>query len=304
MNWKTRISIIVKHRDRIFAVVTLGVLFILVLGLTILPILQWKIISPLNSSSTPIESCNGVFLSDDTSINETYTGGQYYYVTGTCLPAHYQVVWLQPKSPSNFDLYLYNDSLYSNFQISSVRAGSSLEWVVFRSSDTIQYYVTVNSSEGHSGSAFIEWEDSSQYISPGNFVTAWLGNNESIEVFGVWLNSTSRYDFYLELPVGADYDLYLYRLAEGEATNFDGAIAQSVQTGVQVNEMITNYNPPATDKYAILVVRRSGNGTFTLRLDSLEPTHQIPIFDFSLVLFAIAFSILITCYLQKFKKIF
>ncbi|MFX1297885.1 MAG: hypothetical protein ACFFD2_23940, partial [Promethearchaeota archaeon] len=137
----------------------------------------------------------------------------------------------------------------------SVRTGSNLEWLVFRSSDEIQYYIIVNSSESSSGSVYIEWGDFSESIQQDSSDTGYLSDNESIEIFEVYLNQTSQYDFQLEIHVGADYGLYLYRLDEGETIDFGGSLAKSIITEIEINEKIMNYLPPATDKYVLLVMR-------------------------------------------------
>jgi len=237
--------------------------------------------------SAVLNPCNGLFLSDDESRNDTIpVATDYNYVTSNCQPARYQLVWLQPKVPANFDLFLFNDSGYSFLQTASIRTGSNLDWVVFRSDDVIPYYVIVNSSTD-SGNVMIEWEDSSESILPYGTRTGILNETECGEMYEVYMNQTFRYDFQLELGSGADFDLYLYSLAEGEATNFDGAIAQSATTGVQLNEQIINWLPPSTGKYAVLVMRRSGSGTFTIRFDEAATGGGIPSFEMGAILFCL-----------------
>jgi hypothetical protein len=287
-----------------FTLVVLGIFFCLFLGsLILVPALNWTAKLHLDTPSTQLEPCNGLVLFDDESRNDTIpVSTDYQYATSTCLPARYQLVWLQPKAPSNFDLYVFNDTSYLNLQAASMRTGSNLDWVVFRSSDEIAYRVIVNSSTD-SGSVHIEWEDSSVSVPVFNNQAGELNESECGELFEVYMNQTSRYDFQLELGIGLDADLYIYALDEGEAVNYDGSIAQSVTSGVQINEQVMNWLPPATGKYAVVIIRRSGSGTFTIRFDRVSSGGGIPAFELVPILFGLCLAICFAKNIQTLKKI-
>ncbi len=212
-------------------------------------------------------------LFNDAAIEDYYdlsTAQEYFYETRPVYAFTYTAVWMQPIAPSNnFDLYLYSDSSYSNLVANSTRSTGLLEWVVFRSPSVQIYYPKVEAFS--TGSAYIEWESQAFQLSPGWSATYTLSVSESIEVYYSLLFSESAYNLYLDVPVGGDFDLYLYALAEGAATSYAGHIAKSATVGDGVDELIF-FNPPSDGYYGWLVVRANGSGSFTMYNNLFEPT--------------------------------
>jgi len=226
----------------------------------------------LNTLSSPIFF---VGLSDDSYKYETYNAAGYYnYRTSTAYSSYYHVVWLQPADISkNCDLYLYSDRDYSDLKASSTRGSGYLDWIVYRPSISQYYYPQVYASE--SGNAYIEWEDGSYSISiDGSSTSASLSVSESIEVYRVYLYSSTTYNFGLNVPNEADYDLYLYYLSAGNATNYNGFTRCSTNVGTGVDEKITSYKPSSSGDHVLLLVRQSGSGVSYLSVSTFSGSYN------------------------------
>lgn len=211
-------------------------------------------------------------LSDDVTLNESCeTSTSYYYQTGNASSSYYHIVWLQPQDPQNdFDLFLYSDAEYSNYEISSQRGAGLLEWVAFRPSAAQNYYPEVYAQVGSSGNASIEWEDGSANLSVGNPVVAALSSTECVEVYEVALSNSLEYEFSLAVPTSGDFNLYLYYLTPGTETDYSGFSRSSTNVGNGTDELISNYHPISTGNYALVVARANGTGTFSLNATSIK----------------------------------
>ena len=205
-------------------------------------------------------------LSSDVYDYEYYSSSYYYYKTASASSSYYHVVWVLPtSSEDDFDMYLYSDSSYSIQKASSTHGSGYLDWVVFRPSSSQYYYPKVRRYSG-SGYAYIEWEQASS-ASLGNSYSYYLATSEAIEIYRVYLSISDTYDITLKVPSGANYDLYLFYLTSGAATNYNGYIQSSMRTAEGRDELIANYRPSYSDYYGVVVVRRSGSGSFTLKID-------------------------------------
>ena len=189
-----------------------------------------KAIRPSQSS----DPGNPHALYDDSSVYEYYNAStSYYYRTENASPSRYHVVWLQPQDAlDNFDLYLYNDSGYSDLEASSTRGAGFLDWVVFRPNVSQYLYARVNTLSSSGGFAFIEWEDSSNNLAVENSVSNSLSAPDSLELYQIFLSNTSAYRFRLDVPSEGDFDLYLYRLDPGAGANSLGYAAYSWSLGL------------------------------------------------------------------------
>jgi len=226
---------------------------------------------PVNNVMAPLGSTNPsspTVLSDDSSLYEYYSTSysSYYYRTSSASYAYYHVVWLYTiESGDNFNLYLYSDSSYSTLKASSTRGSGFLDWVLFRPSSSQYYYPRVYRYSG-AGYAYLEWERS-ESLSFGTSYTNSLSSSDSFEVYHVYLSSSDHYIFKLEVPSGGNFDLYLYRLYSGYATSYNGYQESSASSTYGEDEVIKNYEPSYSDMYAIVVVRTSGSGSYTLTVN-------------------------------------
>lgn len=223
---------------------------------------------------TSIYSGSYTSLSDEAASYQSYSSyTNYYYQTGYAYSGYYHVVWLQPTSSSYTDnLLLYSDSSFRNQLASSTRGSGYLNWVVVRPSSSQNYYPRVYSYSA--GYAYIEWECSYSYLDVGESVYGSLNSAECVEIYTAVLSSSKTYTFILDMPSSGDYDLYLYRLYYGEATDSSGYYRCSVSYGSGNDEAISNFKPYTSDEYLIMVVRSSGSGSFTLTLK--EPFIMSP----------------------------
>ena len=212
-------------------------------------------------------------LYNNISIEEYYNSSySYYYKTDYTVYSSYNVIWvLSNATDDDFDLYLYSNGGYSSLLASSNREPGLLEWIVFRASQAY-HYPKVYAYSG-SGDAYIEWKYSSISLSLGEPIVNFLNASESIELYQINLVKDVLYNFSLEVPAGGDFDLYIYYLTTGEATNFGGFFKSSTTSGMGVNEQILNFNPSVSGDYAVLVVRKSGSGVFTLNCST---TYIVP----------------------------
>lgn len=223
----------------------------------------------LSSSSSNVRG-----LSDDSPLYQSYTSGSNYsYQTGTASSSYYHVVWVKAtNSYNNINLSLYADSGYSNLLVSSLRGSGYLNWLVFRPSSSQYYYPKVVSY--YSGDAYIEWEDSSNYLSIGSSQSCYLSNYDFIDMFRVYLSSSTTYSFTLDVPATADYDLYLYHLLPGNATTSSNFVRNSTTLGQGYDEIISSYTPISSDYYAIIITWKSGSGSVRLYA-SLSNIHLL-----------------------------
>ncbi len=235
-------------------------------------IVTWKSGSGTPYLSYSYSSGSYTSLADDSADYEYYdtSSTYYYYRTGTAYSSYYHVVWLQPvDSNDDFDLRLYSDSSYYYQQATSMRGSGLLDWVVFRPSSSQYYYPVVQRSSG-TGYAYIEWEDSSYSLSMGGSYSGSLSSSECIEIYEVDLNKNKKYDFDLSVPSSCDFDLYLYRLSSGYATSYSGYAKGSASSSLGADEKISGYKPSYSDSYAVVVVRKSGSGSYTLKVDDVS----------------------------------
>ena len=211
-------------------------------------------------------SSNTTYLYDEYAFYDYYSSlSSYYYLTnGAPSTSYCHVVWLQPTEVNDdFNLYLYSNSGYSTLRASSTRSAGALDWVVFRPSSAQTYYPKVQRKSG-AGYAFIEWEAGSSTLSIGIPLSASLNYSECIESYRVYLSVGTPYNFTLDVPSGADYDLYLYYLSSGNAISWNNYVGSSTNSGSGIDEKIVDYSALYTDYYLILVVRKYGIGTFSL----------------------------------------
>lgn len=211
------------------------------------------------------------YLSDDSALYEYYSSSGYYYyrTSSSASSSYYHVVWYIGSSSDN--LYLYSDSSYSSM-IGSCSSGS-LNWIVYRPSSSGYLYPRTYSNSG--GYGYIEWEDSSYSLSIGYSESGSLSSSEYIEIYNVYLSSSSSYSFSLDVPSGGDFDLYLCRLSYGSWVCHSGFSTYSANSGSGYDELISSYRPSTTDYYAIIVKRTSGSGTYYLSASSGAATPSL-----------------------------
>lgn len=212
------------------------------------------------------------YLGRDITEQDYYVAGHYYFYETQYQvdPSYYQVFWLQPDTSMYSDLYLCNDSDYSTVLTASTRGSQLLDWVVALPDVLQSYYPVIYGAT--TGYSFIQWEEGSTSLSLRSQVSEYLYTAESVEVYKVTLSNTSTpYSFELDVPTGGDFDLYLYYLNPGVAVNgYSGSVAQSATTGLGTDEVISGFQPTTSGEYALLVVRRSGSGTYTLTFSAYD----------------------------------
>ena len=210
----------------------------------------------------------------------------YYFRTSTTVsPSYYHVVWLNPISSINVNLYLYSDSSYSNLRASSTRGTGLGEWVIFRPSNYQYYYPRVYAYQ--TGYAYRAWEYPSYTISSDGSINGYFSSSDYIEIYQVELSHGETYNFKLEVPSGGDFDLYLYYLSAGAATNSYGYERAIANPAYGFDERLEEYQPTYTGTYAIIVVKSGGSGSFTLECH--PPFSFNPLLVVVLILVVICF---------------
>jgi len=208
-------------------------------------------------------------LSDDSTVYDYYGSAltNYYYKYYMYLGG-YDLVWVYPtETDDDFDLYLYSDSSYSTCVASSQFDGQTMDWVVYRPSVNSYMYPETYTYTG-TGNAYIEAE-SGEFITVGISYSRYLGSAEAGELYEVSLSSSTTYTVKLEVPTDANFDLYVFKLNSGSATEYDGH--SSTNSGLGTTEYVT-FTPSYSDTYAIVVIRvsGSGNGILGINTDSIS----------------------------------
>ena len=195
---------------------------------------------------------------------QTYSSYTSYYfqTSSTVSYSCYHVVWLNPTSSINLNLYLYSDSSYSNLKASSTRGTGLGEWVIFRPSTYQYYYPRVYGYQ--TGYAYRAWEYRSSSLSSDGSIEGYFSSTDYIELYQIELSHGETYNFNLEVPSGGDFDFYLYYLSAGAATNSYGYERVMANSDYGFDERLEEYQPAYTGTYAIIVVKSGGSGSFTL----------------------------------------
>ncbi|MDD1776621.1 MAG: zinc ribbon domain-containing protein [Candidatus Helarchaeota archaeon] len=234
-----------------------------------------------DTMKVPIESCastnssNPEALYEGVSKLESYSeSNNYYYVAENLSSSYYHVIWVQPDSSQNdFDLGLYADSSYFEMLADSTRYVGCLDWIVVHPNMNQSYYPRVYAWLGD-GEAYIGWKEGRKSISAGIPVTDSLNSSKCIEVYSIYLESSSLYNFFLSVPPDSDFDLYSYYLSPGLASGYND-YEWSSQAYLDENETKKSFRPEFSGLYAIVIVRRSGSGVFTLWMSEFTGSPEI-----------------------------
>ena len=223
---------------------------------------------PLQAGATT-DYTNPVILSANLEEYEWYNiaPASYYYKTDVVISS-YHVVWLYPEIGTNdYDLFLYADSDYTDLLVASEREAGALDWVIYHyNGSTPSHYPKVYAHDGSAGTAWIEWDPDS-YLDRGETAVGSFASTDFVEIYTVYLWASSSFDLQLDVPEGSDYDLYLYYVDSGRATNSSGYLTNSTTIGTGADESIIDYKPVNTGYHVVLIVRITGTGTYALFYD-------------------------------------
>jgi len=232
-------------------------------------------------------------ISSDVPLYDWYAAGgvTYYYRTDRNAVSSYHVVGLQPCNI--FDVGLYSDHHYSNSQVHTF----GLDWVISRSFMIQEpLYFTIH-TYSTSGNAYLKWDNGSAHLLPDTTETAYLDASNFFEAYTIHLMEGGRYWFNLSVPTGADFDFYLYYLAPAHVSNGFPYLTGGEAGWIGENELACaeEWQLTATDDYLLVIVRRSGAGTYTLHVTDYTVHHfdEIPLDPVFLLLGILGVSLLL-----------
>ena len=222
----------------------------------------------LNTSSSLTTSASTdpgspVLLSNGACISENFgsSGTYYYYETFSMSTSHYHLIALHTISPSNnFNLELFSDALYSN-KIGSSNSTTQWDWIVYKPSSSGARYPRVHTTTG-SGDALIEAERADDFINVGRGRVFLFHEQEVAKLFELFLSSSNTYTLKLTVPAGANFDLYVLRMATGSPIIEDFHASTNPLNG-QPERIV--FTPSSSADYALIVIRKSGSGQGVLR---------------------------------------
>ena len=201
-------------------------------------------------------------LQNETALYENYgSGGWYYYRTGLAEAGKYHVVWAQSTVPgTHLPLAAYSDANYINMIAATINDYKN--WVLMRPNSPQNYYIRL----GGVNYGYIEWEVVNRQLPLGSTVNGSLSGAEVIEAYQVVLSSDIYYSINLTVPPGANFDLFIYYLAMGDADGGAGysCIAGSGDGGVGEGEALIRRKLGVTGIGLLIVVWRSGAGSYSL----------------------------------------
>lgn len=249
----------------------LKLLFVVLVLITLIVAIQIPFATqstPINDSSQEMETAYSTvigspdYLLDGSPVYENWNlAPQDYYYYSTVSSFDYELIYVYyQNSLYDMDLYLYSDSGFSN-EIDNSMSGTQMEWLVYNpiSGGNVYPMAVTDTSTGNTG--YIETE-SGQDISVGSSISDSLSSSNLANLYEVPLYSNDRISVVLTLPGGCDFDLYVFRVSEGSCTQLD---SHSSTSGSPVT---LEFSPSYTDDYAIVVIRRSGSGTYTLKVQN------------------------------------
>jgi hypothetical protein len=191
-------------------------------------------------------------LENETPISDTYDPDEFYAYNCTPLAGKYAVFWLDPPFLGG-DVWarLYSDLFYTqSIEDSWTNPDGEQEWIIWKPTQTRTYYPLGLRLTGVSGSIGVEFQiENATALKIGTNDLKMATASDPIEIYPVYLDKTKLYNF--SLTSSDEYDLFLYYLEAGEATNTTGCVAYSCHTAPAI-ENITNYNPPKNGVYLIL----------------------------------------------------
>ncbi len=242
---------------------------------------SWKQLNSnlLIDKKTSTDMNNPEILYDNNAIYENYDNlsAEYYY-KGTSYADYYYLIWLNSESASiNYNLYLYEDSLYTNL-IKRSETPTPLDWIIYRPSATNDIYLKVNLS--NTGFGFIEMEKAHR-MNINNFtqIQKDLGSSELCEIAQVYLAKGKHYIFTLTFPSNCNFDLYMFNLLKNKGGICYEALAVSNSTITGQSERI-EFISTKDDYFAFVIVREDGSGQFTFKIELYTQTQtQIPAFE-------------------------
>ena len=192
-------------------------------------------------------------LQSGTVYNHSYNPGYYRYYQNT---NYWSVVGIRNSGSTNHDLRLYNDLNFTSLlATSNLSASNQVDFIVcdYNHISINQYdYPKVYNS---SGSYYIEWEDGSEQLPPGNSnIYSWTSNHV-VRMWDVPLVNGHTYHFILNISSGsADLGFALFKSNNSPyyATHYSGyqRLADSYGSG---GEECFTYSATSTDFYGLVV---------------------------------------------------
>jgi hypothetical protein len=251
-------------------------------------------------TNPPLSSCLSsnpaapTILQNDSALYETFNSlDWYYYRTGLAEAGKYQVIWVHPTDPEKYiTLNAYSDSSYTN--LIACTTDPFYYWVLLRPS--LSQFIYAKALAGWSNPGYIEWEVVNRQLPLGSTVMGTLSGAEAIEAYQVMLSPNIYYNVNLTVPSGANFDLFIYYLAMGDADGGAGysCIAGSGDGGVGEGEALIRRKLGVTGIGLVIVVWRSGAGTYQLTFEDYYGSNgSVPAFPF-LPFIAVFIAILIT----------
>ncbi len=197
----------------------------------------------------------------------------FYYRTQSSSP-YYHVVWVHKIVPTDvYWLHIYENSYEGDFITSAWEF--DYEWVVVRTSAAL--FVTAASPSPQTGRTYIGWDVASYSLAVDGMRTAHLDDYRKVVIQQLELQAQKNYDIFLEVPATGDYDLYIYHMSQGSGSGGETYLAKSETLGIGLLERIENFQPSISDKYALLVVQKEGEGLCNLSLtESTLNSDKIP----------------------------
>jgi hypothetical protein len=187
-------------------------------------------------------------------------------------------VAVRPDAGSDWDIWLYSDTLYSNLLASSAFGGSSVDFVVgdFNHSPLGWLGVYTDRFAG-TGNGVVEYADSNLILTIGNTQVTW-GAGHIFKVWDVYLTSGQTLD--LQATPSSTLDIGVALFASNGAAYYagrGGTVRQVDANGPGGSERI-NYVAPATDYYGLVLWSNAGDGTVNINASTGidDQTNLIP----------------------------
>ena len=196
--------------------------------------------------------------------------------------AFWSVVAVRPPAGVDDDLALYDDFGQTTSLGSSAFGGNAIDFIAIdsnRRSVGDDYYPRVNQFSG-TGNYTIEWAQGSTTLSSGS-ATAAMGANDVVNVRDTFLSAGTP--VYIKLvPSNGTQDGELLLMGDDPASSAtwvrprSSAVALSSSTGAGGSEQIV-YTPAFTEWHGLVVLNKSGSGTYTVFEDTTAPSASVSI---------------------------
>ncbi|MEN6519966.1 MAG: S8 family serine peptidase [Armatimonadota bacterium] len=201
----------------------------------------------------------------------------YYAASG--VSCGWCAVGIRPANGSDYDLQMFSDAGYTNSTATSDTRGGSIDFIAVDCNRTVPslLYPKVTSYAGISGYN-IEWATRLLDLNTGTLYVTNFNNNSVLKVWDMSVSKSGECCVLVNPGTGLDIGVSVVGSMSDDPTTYyksrQNSIAESDTAGLGGAERLI-FQLPAEGRYGLIVWKKAGAGTATVKFDDDPPTQPI-----------------------------